>query len=70
RYESGRKIITVKTKLGDIKVKAKLVNDKIINVYPEYEDCKRIATDKNIPLQQVFDIAQIKAKEILGVNHF
>lgn len=70
RHEADRKIIVVATKLGDIKVKAKIVNGKTINVYPEYEDCRRIAIDKKLPLQQVFEIAQIKAKEVLGINPF
>ena len=32
-------------------------NDKILHISPEYEDCKRIAKKKNIPLKELFQKA-------------
>ena len=68
RYEADRKIERVETQIGGINVKLKIIDGKVVNVYPEYEDCKRIAIDKNLPLQKVFQIAQIKGNQLLDVE--
>ena len=65
RYEADRKIERVETQFGSINVKLKIIDGKVVNVYPEYEDCRRIAIDKNLPLQKVFQIAQIKGNQLL-----
>ena len=68
RYEADRKIERIETQFGGINVKLKIIDGKVVNVYPEYEDCKRIAIDKNLPLQKVFQIAQIKGNQLLDVE--
>ncbi|NLW26709.1 nickel pincer cofactor biosynthesis protein LarC [Acetivibrio saccincola] len=45
---------TVMTKYGEVKVKISLVNG-LEKVSPEYEDCKRVAKEKNIPLWKVYE---------------
>lgn len=46
---------TVRTSFGDIKVKAIQV-DGIERLTPEFEECKRIADEKNIPIIEVYKI--------------
>jgi len=41
---------------GKIKVKVGKFNGDIKSISPEYEDCKRIAEEKGIPLKQVYSI--------------
>ncbi len=55
-----RKIETVATKFGKVRVKTGMLGEKIFNVAPEYEDCKKIARSKKIPLKAV--IAEVQKK--------
>lgn len=47
--------------LGKIKVKIGKCNDDLKTISPEYEDCRRIAEEKGIPLRQVYSVI---AKEL------
>jgi uncharacterized protein (TIGR00299 family) protein len=49
-----RKIDTLSTIYGDVKVKRSFYMDKEVSVKPEYEDCRRIAGEKGIPLKEVY----------------
>jgi uncharacterized protein (TIGR00299 family) protein len=51
-----REIKEVSTEFGKIKVKISYMNGEIVNVSPEYEDCKRISEEKNIPLKKVYSL--------------
>lgn len=55
RYEAERHIRTISTVYGQVNVKLKLKNNKIINISPEYEDCKKIAIEHDLPLQYIMD---------------
>ena len=50
-----RKIARVKTPLGPVRVKVSTLNGKTANIQPEYEDCKKIAEKKKLPLREVMD---------------
>ncbi|MCP4694479.1 MAG: nickel pincer cofactor biosynthesis protein LarC [Desulfobacterales bacterium] len=50
-----RKIVAVETQFGPVKVKAAFRDGKLLKVAPEYEECKRIALKKMLPLKQVYD---------------
>jgi uncharacterized protein (TIGR00299 family) protein len=50
-----RQRIKIKTKYGELDVKqVKEVNGKI-RIIPEYEVCRKVALEKNIPLRKVYD---------------
>jgi hypothetical protein len=62
-YEARRKVldrvsVDVETPYGKVRVKIAKQNGKIVNVAPEYEDCRKLATEKGIPLKQVLMAAQ------------
>ncbi len=63
RIKAKRLIEEVETRYGTIHVKVAKNNGRIINLTPEYEDCKRVALDKQIPLKKVME--DVKS-EILG----
>ena len=65
RYEADRKIVTVTTTLGQVSVKAKIMDGGVIAVTPEYEDCRTIALDKGMPLPDVLRIVRREAEEVL-----
>jgi uncharacterized protein (DUF111 family) len=52
-----RKIVDVKTEYGTIKVKIGMLNGCVKNITPEYEDCRKIADAKELPLKQVYNAA-------------
>ncbi|MGA2479865.1 MAG: nickel pincer cofactor biosynthesis protein LarC [Spirochaetia bacterium] len=53
-----REIRTIATHLGDIRVKIALRDGKRLKMKPEYEDCRRIAQEQNMPLREVYEIVQ------------
>ena len=53
-----RQIVTVESTYGPVNVKVAWLDGKVMNVSPEYEDCRRIAEEKEVPLKQVLVAAQ------------
>jgi len=52
-----RETVNVHTQYGDVHIKLSRVNGRIRHVAPEYEDCRKLAREKNVPLQQVISEA-------------
>ena len=57
-----RKVITVKTAWGPVKVKVSQLSDTNVKVYPEYESCKKLAQKHHIPFLNVYTEAQCVAQ--------
>ncbi|HEX9764790.1 MAG TPA: nickel insertion protein, partial [Candidatus Acidoferrales bacterium] len=53
-----RTFVTVKTPLGEVRMKLARLNGRILNAAPEYDDCQRLAREKGVPLKQVLADAQ------------
>jgi pyridinium-3,5-bisthiocarboxylic acid mononucleotide nickel chelatase len=52
-----REHVSVSTAYGDVRIKLSRVNGHILHVSPEFEDCRKLAVEKNVPLQQVINEA-------------
>lgn len=65
RYEAMREIRTIETRLGPAAVKLKVLDGGIVAVSPEYEDCRRIAAETGLPLNEVFRAVQRTAEDLL-----
>jgi len=52
-----RESVNVATVFGDVRVKLSRVNGRILHVAPEYDDCRKLAAEKNVPLQRVINEA-------------
>ncbi len=52
-----REHVQVSTSFGDVRIKISRVNGSILHVAPEYDDCRKLAVDKNVPLQRVISEA-------------
>jgi uncharacterized protein (TIGR00299 family) protein len=52
-----REHVSVSTSFGDVRVKLSRVNGRILHVAPEYDDCRKLAVEKNVPLQRVINEA-------------
>jgi uncharacterized protein (TIGR00299 family) protein len=48
-----REWVNVATDYGDVRIKVSRVNGRILHVAPEYDDCRKLAVEKNVPLQKV-----------------
>ena len=52
-----REHVSVSTSFGDVRIKLSRVNGRILHVAPEYDDCRKLAVEKNVPLQRVINEA-------------
>jgi uncharacterized protein (TIGR00299 family) protein len=52
-----REHVSVSTSFGDVRIKVSRVNGRILHVAPEYDDCRKLAVEKNVPLQRVINEA-------------
>ena len=55
-----REDVTVQTALGAVRVKVARRDGRVLNASPEFEDCARIARERNVPVKEVHALA-IKA---------
>lgn len=60
--------IEIHGKKEDIMFKIGFIGDEIISSRPEYEDIKKIASKRNIPLNEVSEIANFEIKKYLANN--
>jgi len=58
RAKADREIIPCQTKYGRIRFKVSRWEGRVVNLSPEYEDCKKLALEKGIPLKQIFEEAK------------
>jgi uncharacterized protein (TIGR00299 family) protein len=58
RALADRKILKLQTKYGEVHFKLARWEGRAINLAPEYENCKRLALKKRIPLKDVFEEAK------------
>lgn len=50
-----RKFETTNTIYGKVTIKRSFYKGNEVSLKPEYEDCKRIASEKSIPVKEVFN---------------
>jgi len=65
RNRADREIVPLQTKYGRIHFKLARWEGRIVNLSPEYEDCKRLALKKRIPLKEVFEEVKKEATTFL-----
>ncbi|MBN1516515.1 nickel pincer cofactor biosynthesis protein LarC [Candidatus Sumerlaeota bacterium] len=58
RYCFPRVMKTIKTKYGEVTAKIALLNGAPFKGAPEYEDCRRLAEERQVPLRTVMQAAQ------------
>ena len=65
RYEAEREVVSVETSLGTVAVKVKRLGGNGTGISPEYEECRRIALARGLPLQEVFQRVTEEARAAL-----
>ena len=63
RRKLQRETKTVSTPHGEVTVKLGLLNGEIVQVAPEYESCRAIAAQADVPLKAVYDAAVSASRE-------
>jgi len=58
RAKTEREIQTKETRYGKIRFKLARWEGRVVNISPEYEDCKRLALKKGVPLKDIFEEAK------------
>jgi uncharacterized protein (TIGR00299 family) protein len=64
RIKARRVIEKIDTPYGPIQVKMAMNNGHVLNLTPEYDDCKRVALEKKIPLKKVIDEVKSEAMRL------
>ena len=58
RFKLERSIEERETSLGKVRVKVIREGERLVRVAPEYEECRRLATENGIPLIEVYRIVE------------
>jgi len=53
-----REIVERETSLGLVKVKLLSEGERLVRIVPEFEECRRIAHEKGLPLMEVYRIVE------------
>jgi hypothetical protein len=67
RHIADRESRVINTSFGQVKVKVKRYKSDLLSVSPEYDDCKRIATSKGLPLKKVYLVIEDEARKSLAL---
>jgi pyridinium-3,5-bisthiocarboxylic acid mononucleotide nickel chelatase len=63
RHVLPREWQTVATRFGDVRIKVARVNGVVRQASPEFDDCRKLAEERNVPLQRVMEAAMLKWAE-------
>ena len=66
RLRLGQQNFIAETKYGKIRVKVGIFKGEIKNIAPEYEDCKKMAKQHQVPLKEVYEEVKKVAYDKLG----
>ncbi|MCK4777773.1 MAG: nickel pincer cofactor biosynthesis protein LarC, partial [Actinomycetia bacterium] len=66
RKEIKREEREIETKYGKAKVKIGIINNEIVTVSPEYEDCKKLAVLKKVPFKLIYE--EVRREAIKEIN--
>ncbi len=64
RYEAERTFRSVQTEYGEVPLKLKILDGKVVQAAPEYEVCARLADKHNVPLAKVYAAAAKQSQDL------
>jgi pyridinium-3,5-bisthiocarboxylic acid mononucleotide nickel chelatase len=65
RHIAAREIVQIESSLGRVRVKIKKFNNELLDISPEYDDCRQIAIEKEIPLREVYRTVIEESRQLL-----
>jgi uncharacterized protein (TIGR00299 family) protein len=66
RHVAQREIIEIDSTLGHVRAKVKRYSGDILAVSPEYDDCRRIALERNMPFPEVYRVVDKEMRQHLS----
>ena len=66
RTKADRAFETVATRFGDVALKLKIVDGRVLNVMPEYDDCAALARATGAPFSEVWNDAHRIGERFVG----
>jgi uncharacterized protein (TIGR00299 family) protein len=61
RHEAQRETFEFASSLGQASVKVKRLRGQVVQIAPEYEACRRLAQERQLPLLEIYRIVQTEA---------
>jgi pyridinium-3,5-bisthiocarboxylic acid mononucleotide nickel chelatase len=58
-----REFVKVVTRFGEVRLKISRAEGRIQHASPEFDDCRKLAEEKNVPLQEVMEQAMLRFEE-------
>jgi pyridinium-3,5-bisthiocarboxylic acid mononucleotide nickel chelatase len=68
RRKADRREETIETPLGTVRVKLKLLGERVVAATPEYEDCRALAERHSLPLEAVVERVAHAARAHFGLE--
>ncbi|MBN2414699.1 nickel pincer cofactor biosynthesis protein LarC [bacterium] len=68
RMTLSREFIYIDTAWGTIKTKVRILDDYRKSAFPEYEDCRKAASEHGVPIQKIYTDVKKKAEAIFREN--
>ena len=59
-----REFVKVSTRFGEIRIKIAREDGRVQHASPEFEDCRKLAEEKNVPLREVMEQAMLRFEEL------
>lgn len=67
RAKAQREVRTIDTEFGQVRMKVSRLGNDIINIAPEYDDCKKLAQARpEVPLKRIYQEALEKGRTAVG----
>lgn len=58
-----REFVKVETRFGEVRLKISRSDGRVVHASPEFEDCRKLAEEKNVPLHEVMEQAMRQFEE-------
>ena len=68
RVKAARKIETVTTRWGDVRLKLRIWNGRVIDAAPEYDDCAAVARRLDLTVREVWNEAHRMGEAFVGMK--
>lgn len=66
RTKAARTFETVATRFGDVRIKLRAWNGRVIDAIPEYDDCVALAKANDVPIREVWNDAHRIGESFIG----
>jgi len=69
RHIAQREIVEIESSLGRVRAKIKRYSGDILAVSPEYDDCRRIALERELPFHEVHRVVEKEVRQHLSQHN-